>query len=130
MAEDFVSYDLAVKLKECGFDEPCEYCYDERGSIAVTEDPECFNSEKQLPIYARATLWQAHKWLRGEMGIAVNVTAHDGGYYTWERVFLPNAPETDGDILPDTRLYTDYESALSAGIEAVLGLLKKTNKTI
>ena len=31
MNEDFVSYELAVKLKECGFNEPCDhyYAYDE-----------------------------------------------------------------------------------------------------
>lgn len=27
MKEDFVTYDLAVKLKEKGFDEYCEYGY-------------------------------------------------------------------------------------------------------
>ena len=25
--EDYVSYELALKLKECGFDEPCDHYY-------------------------------------------------------------------------------------------------------
>lgn len=27
MKEDYVSYEIALKLKECGFDEPCRHCY-------------------------------------------------------------------------------------------------------
>lgn len=27
MKEDYVSYELAKKLKECGFDEPCDHIY-------------------------------------------------------------------------------------------------------
>ena len=36
MNEDYVSYELAVKLKAAGFDEPCHYHYDcDRGSHII-----------------------------------------------------------------------------------------------
>ena len=83
-ATDYVSYQTALALKKCGFNEPCDSYYSGNGSIAVREDPECFNCAKDLPICSRPTLWHAQKWLREEKGQIVCVdyscTATRGAY--------------------------------------------------
>lgn len=69
------------------------------------------------------SLAQVAKWLRDVKGIALNITAHDNGFYQWEVIYLPKAPEYEGDITPDIKQYATYEAALSEGIDRVLELL-------
>ena len=73
-------------------------------------------------------LEQAFKWLREVAGIAINVTAHDGDFYTWEEVYLSNAPESNGlVIITDLIQFPTYEEALSKGISEVLDYLLGLN---
>ena len=135
--EDYASYELAKKLKECGFAEPCDSYYikdnapDGTAWIVPTTDREDFNADSDCPFckplcYA-PTLAQAQKWLREVKGIAINVIAHDGGKYEYDIVFLPNAIETDN--IPDRSPWCrTYEEALSEGIESVLELIEQENK--
>lgn len=132
--EDYVSYELALKLKECGFAEPCDSYYikdnapDGTAWIVPTTDREDFNADSYCPfckpLCSAPTLAQAQKWLREKMGIAINVIAHDGGAYDYDIVFLPNAVDCDYPIDRATFSRT-YEEALSEGIESVLELIKK-----
>lgn len=127
---DYVSYELAKKLKACGFDEPCG-----KGVkiIPGTEREEWDEEEwqwctvKDIEYYPKITLWQAHKWLREKKGIAINVIAHDGGKYSNERVYLPNYDESATQWatwhINHTPLFDTYEEALSAGITEILRLL-------
>ena len=132
--EDYASYELAKKLKECGFAEPCDSYYikdnapDGTAWIVPTTDREDFNADSYCPfckpLCSAPTLAQAQKWLREKMGIAINVIAHDGGAYDYDIVFLPNAVDCDYPIDRATFSRT-YEEALSEGIEPVLELIKK-----
>ena len=134
MNDDYVSYELAKKLKECGFAEPCDHYYikdnapDGTAWIVPTTDREDFNADSYCPfckpLCSAPTLAQAQKWLREKMGIAINVIAHDGGAYDYDIVFLPNAVDCDYPIDRATFSRT-YEEALSEGIEPVLELIKK-----
>lgn len=132
--EDYASYELAKKLKECGFAEPCDSYYikdnapDGTAWIVPTTDREDFNADYDCPfckpLCSAPTLAQAQKWLREVKGIAINVIAHDGGKYEYDIVFLPNAIETDN--IPDRSPWCrTYEEALSEGIESVLELIKE-----
>lgn len=100
-SEDYASYGLAAKLKAAGFDRECN-----------PANPYCI----AIP------LWKAQKWLRETKGIAINVIAHDGGKYEYDIVFLPYAAETD-NTTDRSPLCRTYEEALSAGIDAALGLV-------
>lgn len=132
--EDYASYELALKLKECGFAEPCDSYYikdnapDGTAWIVPTTDREDFNADSYYPfckpLCSAPTLAQAQKWLREKMGIAINVIAHDGGAYDYDIVFLPNAVDCDYPIDRATFSRT-YEEALSEGIESVLELIKE-----
>lgn len=135
--EDYASYELAKKLKECGFAEPCDSYYikdnapDGTAWIVPTTDREDFNADSYCPfckpLCSAPTLAHAQKWLREVKGIAINVIAHDGGKYEYDIVFLPNAIETDN--IPDCSPWCrTYEEALSEGIESVLELIEQENK--
>lgn len=132
---DYVSYELAKKLKERGFDEPCDHYYcafdnetDVRfWSIHPAQSQNGFTNPNGRVIADAPTLWQAQKWLREKKGIAINVIAHDGGKYSHEHVYLPNYDEstTQWGIwhINHTPLFDTYEEALSAGIAEMLRLL-------
>lgn len=132
--EDYASYELAKKLKECGFAEPCDSYYikdnapDGTALIVPTTDREDFNADSDCPfckpLCSAPTLAQAQKWLREVKGIAINVIAHDGGKYDYDIVFLPNAVECDCDF-DRSPWYRKYESALSDAITTTIELLER-----
>lgn len=140
--EDYVSYPIAVALKACGFDEPCDSYYDKACAADDeywhTKREEAYNwnglaSECQI---SAPTLWHAQKWLREKKGIAINVIAHDAsdryreGKYHWMEVHLPNSNENgpqwiDWFIYGKHPLFDTYEEALSDGLSQMLELIKK-----
>lgn len=125
MNENFVSYQMAMSLKEAGFNETSLGKF-----VDCPHDPTLFygmiyepwNLDKNEIL--APSLWQAAKWLRDAQGIAINVIAHDGGVYDYDIVFLPNAVDCDCPIDRATFSRT-YEEALSEGITSVLELIKK-----
>lgn len=144
MNEDYASYELALKLKACGFDEPCRCCYvvdkDTESNIKFAEYTSrnrwnsvgVGGSKYPYKHISAPTLWQAQKWLREKKGIAINVDAHDGDFYTWEAVFLSNAAQDtlieaslSAKFSPYVEKHGSYERALSAGIAAAMELIKK-----
>lgn len=137
--EDFVTYEQSVKLKELGFNWKCNhfYCQPKGKELRMIEyipmdfmdsqyhdfnNPETW-SDKNVNTPSAPTLTQVAKWLRDVKGIALNIIAHDGGFYQWEDIFLPNAPEFEVYIHPDIIQYSTYEQALSTGIDRTLELL-------
>ena len=134
--EDYVSYELAKKLKECGFAEPCNFYYTKEdapdGAVWFTGDPRDPQDYNHLqddcpfakPICSAPHIYHAQKWLREKKGIAINVIAHDGGAYDYDIVFLPNAVDCDYPIDRATFSRT-FEEALSEGINSALELIKE-----
>ncbi len=120
-AEDFVSYEQAVKLKECGFGEPCiTYLNPKYGKRVVIAGKEitmkdCTPSEVLCP-----SLSQAAKWLREVKGIKVypiyDYIIQKWYYHCGLKVNRTKCSEAS---------YATYESALSAGIDAALELIKE-----
>lgn len=127
---DFVSYDLALKLKECGFDEPCDHYYTpevwKAGYIeypmllweqtAVNSNDIIYDGER----FSAPTLWHAQKWLREkkELIILIGMTRIDDWFY--------GIYDKCGKCLKDDGTQRDcYEAALSAGIAAALELIKE-----
>lgn len=127
--EDFVSYKVARKLKKCGFKYKCVMAYyDNMYSHHSLVETNRARAEKELvdytEIFDAPTLAAAAKWLREEKKLAINVIAHDGGYYLWDVTFLPNAPEYKTPIHLDYKQYDSYESALAAGLEETLKMIE------
>lgn len=141
--EDYASYELALKLKACGFDEPCrDFYWTSDGTFKHTDALVHKNSVGCDTMVAAPTLWQAQKWLREVKNIIVDVSPDwdsedycmadylTGEWYfsVWkdgDRVhcnFDPNAEEER------IWMFEKYEQALSAGIAAALELIGQENK--
>lgn len=136
---DYVTYQQAKALKEAGFNEPCDHYYscDDESKIKhllVSASPSIWNwndgceCEFVHPDCSAPTLWQAQKWLREVKGLAINVTAHDGDFYSWSMTYLSICPDDIAPYAPGRTLHTTYEDALSAGITAALGLINPEKK--
>lgn len=132
--EDFVTYAQAVRLKECGFNEPCRYYYNSNQilfmcaiSLGTTNNrylAEIANGMTTVP-----TLAQAAKWLRDKHNLHVQIESVMGK--RWAYTLVDTAPQSDMegeyyDRIPNRDCYPvfdTYESAMSAGINAALELI-------
>lgn len=121
--EDYVSLEVAKKLKEKWFNEPVLYQYSKCGSVWNCYEPENFN--ESTGCFSRPTLYDAQKWLRDKHQLHVDVgicsdysTDADGNkcdewnfwsfglYYTTS---LQHICDCEGE-------FDSYEEALNAGI--------------
>ncbi|WP_286138497.1 hypothetical protein [Duncaniella freteri] len=133
---DYVSYPIALALKKAGFDEPCDHYYTPEiysekyieypmllwEKTAINSNDIIYEGER----FSAPTLWQAQKWLREKERLIVLVDyilitkdAANRWYFSVSNTYgLCNTNK-------DYERYKSYESALSAGIEAALELIKK-----
>lgn len=64
ITEDYVSFETAKLLKEKGFDEKCQMCWDEITKTMESADKYATNSELLATYISAPTLQMATKWLR------------------------------------------------------------------
>lgn len=127
-AEDLVTYEQAVKLKELGFDWKCNHFYNqsEGQELEMVEyvpwdfvdfnyhdfnDPTIFGDTYNGKVTSAPTLAQVQKWLREVKQIDLFVTKELSKYY-WYR----------GEEFQIGNCDT-YEEALSKGIDTTLKTL-------
>ncbi len=140
MNEDFVPYELAVKLKEKGFrglclayytnDDTLYYNYSHKAGASYTD---CYLSHNLMPkdsvsgkFVDAPTISQVLKWLRGEKKIHFEFVAAAYGY----NVIISQTPEAGGTDLYYTHMNDDgpndggawdrYEDAALYCIEYVI----------
>lgn len=125
---DFCSYELSKRLKDCGFNEPCDCYYNGHGNLNRYADTDRINRNTNghhTPSCSAPTLAHAQKWLREVKRCDVTVYAQPYNglpYYTGYILF--EGDETE--VLDDNRQwFDDYEKALSETIAAALELIKK-----
>lgn len=108
--EDFIPFELAVKLKEKGFDWETREVY-ERNILA------CRYEE-----YPKPTISQVLKWLREEKAFHIDVGVYEWGWYSdvWFYEYVEDVKEYYIKHAWQTLDYTSYEQAATAGIEYVL----------
>ncbi len=126
--EDYASYELALKLKACGFDEPCDHLYNGHGNLNRYADTDRINRNTNghhTSSCSAPTLAHAQKWLREVKRCDVTVYAQPYNglpYYTGYILFEGD----EAEVLDDNRQwFDDYEKALSETIAAALELIKK-----
>lgn len=85
--EDYVSFEVAKLLKEKGFNEECEYFYDEYNDnecVICSNGVSAYNNDEHSTYYSRPTLQITMKWLRIEHNIHIEPhivkTKHSYGY--------------------------------------------------
>lgn len=132
---DYASYELSVKLKGCGFDEPCDSYYT---NGYINDDPEdlnrvvklhndrVYNHNKVMGVdgehISAVPLWHAQKWLREKKKMHCQVLLNGvRSMFFWQvRELVGNGKYADS-----TRQYYVYEDAMSDCISAALELIKE-----
>lgn len=130
--EDYCSYKLAKKLKECGFDEPCIAqwaCEPDGKPILLGSTAFVFsNAELKGRDVTAPLLYHAQKWLREVKRCDVTVYAQSYNglpYYTGYILFKGDETE----VLDDNgQWFDDYEKAMSETIAYALELIEQENK--
>lgn len=80
MKKEFIPYELAVKLKELGFDEPCFGCYDEKCvfGLTVMSIKQYYTNSKEDTWNCAAPLYQqAFRWFREKHNLWIEVHVED-----------------------------------------------------
>lgn len=78
MKDQFVPYEIAERLKEVGFDEPCMAFYYSEKSDPFNEKFELCHFPKQTPGYCAAPTWQqVEEWLWNTQQIKVHIKGFD-----------------------------------------------------
>lgn len=128
MNEDFVTYELAVKLEEKGFNEPCYGYYHCNGGndsfeLCGNGDRDFLNSKNAFRV-AAPTISQVLKWLREQKKIHIMIDIWKVDFndttYKWGYDIVNLTTHVDGC---DTQCANGYEQAALAGIEYVLDSL-------
>lgn len=133
MNEDFVSYEQALALKKAGFDEPCRYYYNPKGVLRPAKDnalsPEALNNryldEIADGVCSAVPLWQAQKWLREVKRVEVNASFDSNKSYWFFYLNRMDVPDILNPEDISDPVYSTYEQALSAVIDAALELIEK-----
>ena len=129
--EDFVPYELAVKLEQKGFKQGYNIfgvrpIFSDETTIRFISDIGAYEKEYFGENIAAPTISQVLKWLREEKKISIEPTIHSSlkwvsGIYSFDDG-LTDFTQYDTNIVDDTIyiLYNSYELAALAGIEYVL----------
>lgn len=129
MNEDYASYELAKKLKACGFNEPCDHYYHIKNGVPEDDmwftHGSCadFNNYKRRPddFVSVPFLWQAQKWLREKKGIYAYCEPNCLKKWFARAIDLAK----NEDLLFDGEMFDSFEKATEYAISAVLELIKK-----
>lgn len=116
--EDFVSFDLAKKLKEKGFDGKVSAYYKDTNKIFNTGNASNLNI--LTGAHSAPTISQVLKWLREEKRIEAGAVwgNRDGKWVGY--VNEMDMPDLVGEHVLPNNTYDSYELAALAGIEYVL----------
>ena len=110
ITEDYVSFEIAVLLKEKGFDGECDYWYGEYGEICCS--PSVISVECWCPSQSLAL-----KWLREVHTICIEVCRNINTFYYSYRV-IQGASFVK--LLDWSDFYDNYEQAVEAAIKYTL----------
>lgn len=136
----YVTLDIAKLLTSVGFNWGCNHYWGCEGNSSrrmvlrsnlgnldpATCDFNLWNSPGD-PTYSAPTLEVAARWLREVKGIALNITAHDGGRYDWHPVYLPHSAPDVYFPLHTTPLFDTYEDALQDALYITLRNITQLN---
>jgi hypothetical protein len=133
MIEEFVPYELASKLKQLGFDEPCFGIWKDGKLISVgghwgagiTHSMFGFEGDRFAPDECRAPLFsQAFRWFRENHGVMHRITSYAFGY----EMHIDNTPSINIKYV-DRRYdpgidYKTYEEAELACLEKLIEIVE------
>ena len=128
MTKEFVTYELALQLKELGFDEPCLAWHN--SERLFLENHDVMNNEMNrnyccvLPTFSQAFRWFREKY---SLFVSPNVISYEDGPYLW--FFEINSTVLPfGTDLGETDDYKTYEEAELACLDKLIELVESELK--
>jgi hypothetical protein len=130
MEKEFVSYGIALKLKELGFNEPCiTYYYELTSNLRTHLGVDILNAwtykgNKKLGFTLAPLYQQVFKWLRNKYDIDFSVLT------TYSRYNENTSKKYSGVINNKTvfinvGFYETYEEAELAGLQKMIKIIEK-----
>jgi len=126
MDKEFVSYEIALALKELGFDEPCLAGYDLNKSMYVSyvsiEDSQYYSSfELKAPLKQQVFRWFREKY-------QLECISERSGRWLWYKFEIYELYK-DCKLMRCTKLeFTTYEEAENACIDKLIEIAKQQEK--
>ncbi len=121
MEDQFVTYEIALKLKELGFNQPCLGFYNKKNEFLLNHQFEHYCSPFKI---IKTPLWQqAIDWLR-YLGVLFELFPVDSWYRWSYRISMQDIMSPFYIITNDIIEFTSYEEAREYGILEALKLIK------
>ena len=121
--EDFVPFEIAIKIKENGFNIPFYFYYrtdDKLLRHANITNPLVYGDEVDDEVIIAPTISQVLKWLRKEKKIHIVCPFYrDKGFYYYVQE-IGNAARIVSSFGDDDDCFNSYEQAAITGIQYVL----------
>jgi len=130
MEKEFVPYELAVKLKKIGFDEPCLFGFDNcstpmRCSDLRTNDQKFNGVNYNSSTYtSQPTFSQAFRWFREKYGLKSWIEGTMGGNYIYEIRPHNLADYKEGEVY----VYEKYEETELACLDKLIEIFESKEK--
>lgn len=125
--EDFVTYKIAKKLEEKGFEQGfnifgCRPIYSDKETIKFISNIGAYESDYFGENISCPPISQVLKWLRNKKAIHIDIAIWEGGWYcdVWVYEFYKEEKEYLTLIRHQSDDYKSYEDAALAGIDYVL----------
>jgi hypothetical protein len=125
MDKDFTLYEEAFELKQLGFDEPCNTCYDKLEMVASygasVFDYKNYNTSGYM--VSRPTFSQAFRWFRENYNIDISIN-------TVYSKYNENTSKKYGGVIDNESVFTNvgfhdtYEEAEFACLKKLIKILK------
>lgn len=79
--EDYVTHDVALLLKEIGFNENCKYEYSKSGNVWSSEFEQNYNLSKDS--CSRPTLFEAQRYLREKHHVFLTIIVYEPFFFSY-----------------------------------------------
>jgi hypothetical protein len=128
LQKDFVPYELSLKMKQLGFDEPCMYYVDEQNNSFIYNfqtHPDEFIEWCGVTVISTPLYQQCFRWFREKYGLFVdpNAISYEDGPYLWffeiNSIVLPF-----GTDLGETSDFKTYEEAELECLKKLIEIVK------
>ena len=130
MEKEFVSYEIALKLKELGFKEPCfTYYYNINGNIRTgivvdINDAWTYPENKKLGTTLAPLYQQVFRWFRNKYGIDFSINTIYSRYN--ENTSKKYSGVIDNKtVFTNVGFYETYEEAELAGLQKMIKIIEK-----
>lgn len=133
MKNQFVTFEIAKKLKELGFNEPCLACYDACDLLSTYSKsifkPLNYNNDNSSPHTISAPLWQqVIEWFVEKQNIEIQVSNYENKNdkydYSLNNVIYSEENNLSYDSSYEKLFYNTRYEAREAGILAAFKYIK------